>query len=185
MSTLFHVRDSLQFAKALSLWRAKQNRIIVQKVWMFNRQQTWSFSKVQVNEHSTKTSSRIKWFWMPTGIGFALIAFIQLRHVRERENRKDADPDNDVIEKAIPLRLVTLFKVVPTRVLSRLWGKVNDIDLPVSLRGPAIRFWTWAFDCCLEEAEEEDMSKYPNLGAFFTRKLKADARVIDQENELV
>lgn len=138
------------------------------------------------NGHNTKnSSSRIKWFWMPAGVGFALISLLQLRHIREREKRKNAHLDNEAIEKCIPSWQVTLFKVVPTRVLSRIWGKVNEIELPAFVRGNVIRLWSWAFDCCLEEADEEDVYKYPNLGAFFTRKLKPGVRVIDQENDLV
>ena len=136
-------------------------------------------------QNTSKPSSRIKWFWMPAGVGFALISFIQLRHIVERERRRHTPQEKDPSEKGMPLWQVNLFKVVPTRTLSRFWGAVHDIELPVSLRGPVVRFWTWSFGCCLEEAEEDDPSKYRNLGAFFTRKLKQGVRTIDETCELV
>ena len=136
-------------------------------------------------QNTVQSSSRIKWFWMPAGVGFALISFIQLRHIRERERRRYSSVETDASEKAIPPWQVNLFKVVPTRAFSRFWGAVHEVELPVSLRGPMVRLWTWAFCCCLDEAEESDPCKYQNLSAFFTRKLKKDVRDIDKSSELV
>ena len=136
-------------------------------------------------QNTVQSSSRIKWFWMPAGVGFALISFIQLRHIRERERRSYAPVETEASEKAISPWQVNLFKVVPTRTLSRFWGAVHEVELPVSLRGPMVCLWTWAFGCCLDEAEESDPCKYQNLSAFFTRKLKKDVRDIDKSSELV
>ena len=125
---------------------------------------------------------------MPAGAGFALISFIQLRHVVDRERRRYAPQDcqeEELSKKSIPQWAVNLFQVVPTRALSRFWGAVHDIELPVSLRSSVVRLWTWAFGCCLDDAEESDPSKYQNLGAFFTRKLKQGVRRIDESSELV
>ena len=136
-------------------------------------------------QSTSKPSSRIKWFWMPAGVGFALISFIQLRHIQERERRKYTPLEKEHLEKGMPPWQVNLFKVVPTRTLSRLWGAVHEIELPASLRGPVVRLWTWAFGCCLDEAEEDDPCKYPNLSAFFTRKLKQGVRDIEKISDLV
>ena len=136
-------------------------------------------------QHNAKPLSRIKWFWMPAGVGFALISVIQLRHVFDRERRRHAPQEEEFSKKHIPHWVVNLFQVVPTRALSRFWGAVHDVELPVSLRGSVVRLWTWAFGCCLEEAEESDPSKYQNLGAFFTRKLKEGLRTIDESSDLV
>ena len=136
-------------------------------------------------QDAPKLSSRIKWFWMPAGFGFALISFIQLRHVMDRERRRYAPLEEEYSEKGISPLVVNLFQILPTRALSRFWGAVHDIELPLSLRGPVVRFWTWAFGCCLDEAEESDPSKYRNLGAFFTRKLRQGVRTVDEGCELV
>ena len=136
-------------------------------------------------QNAAKQQSRIRWFWMPAGVGFGLISFIQLRHIRDRERWKYAPPGQEPLERGIPQWQVNLFKVVPTRALSRVWGAVHNIQLPVSLRGPVVRSWTWMFDCCLDEAEQEDVSTYQNLGEFFTRKLKEGVRAIDESCELV
>lgn len=171
--------------QAFSSQSTQPRQRFLQKVDLLKRQRTVLFS----TKHGPITrsySSRIKWFWMPAGVGFALISFLQLRHILEREKRKhDRSHGKVPPDKAIRPWQVTLFKLVPTRVLSRYWGKINEVELPVFLRAPAIHLWTWAFECCLEEAEEGDVSKYPNLGAFFTRKLKPGTRAIDEESELV
>ena len=93
--------------------------------------------------------------------------------------------ESEASEKAILPWQVNLFKVIPTRALSRFWGSVHEVELPVLLRGPMVRLWMWAFGCCLDEAEEPDPCKYENLGAFFTRKLKKDVRDVDKSCELV
>ena len=93
--------------------------------------------------------------------------------------------ESEASEKAISPWQVNLFKVIPTRALSRFWGLVHEVELPVLLRGPMVCLWTWAFGCCLDEAEEPDPCKYQNLSAFFTRKLKKDVRDIDKSCELV
>ncbi|GAB1607222.1 hypothetical protein Ahia01_001005600 [Argonauta hians] len=68
---------------------------------------------------------------------------------------------------------------MPLRSLSRLWGKVNQLDLPVFMRIPVFRIYIWAFGCNIEEAEEEDLKTYRNLGEFFRRTLKPQVRPID------
>ncbi|CAI9724065.1 phosphatidylserine decarboxylase proenzyme, mitochondrial-like isoform X2 [Octopus vulgaris] len=74
---------------------------------------------------------------------------------------------------------VTLYRKMPLRSLSRLWGKVNQLDLPVFMRIPVFRIYIWAFGCNIEEAEEEDLKTYRNLGEFFRRTLKPQVRPID------
>lgn len=131
--------------------------------------------------HNPNTpKSHIKWFWMPAGVGFALISCIQLRHVWKRERQQGEPHKNNIL----PWQ-VNLFKVIPTRALSRFWGLIHNIELPVLLRAPVVLLWTWAFGCCLDEAEESDPRNYHNLGEFFTRKLKQGARDVDQSCELV
>ncbi|CAI9724067.1 phosphatidylserine decarboxylase proenzyme, mitochondrial-like isoform X1 [Octopus vulgaris] len=76
-------------------------------------------------------------------------------------------------------KTVTLYRKMPLRSLSRLWGKVNQLDLPVFMRIPVFRIYIWAFGCNIEEAEEEDLKTYRNLGEFFRRTLKPQVRPID------
>jgi phosphatidylserine decarboxylase len=57
--------------------------------------------------------------------------------------------------------------------------------LPVWLRKPVYVTYSWLFGCQLHEMDIEDLNHYKNLSQFFRRKLKSDARVIDQDATLV
>eukprot|EP00048_Salpingoeca_helianthica_P016999 m.235227 g.235227 ORF g.235227 m.235227 type:complete len:345 (-) comp19953_c0_seq1:173-1207(-) len=64
----------------------------------------------------------------------------------------------------------------PTRALSRLWGAVNEIDLPVALRKPLLGAYASIFGCNLEEAADGDLEHYSNLQKFFGRDLRDGVR---------
>lgn len=64
--------------------------------------------------------------------------------------------------------------VIPSRVLSRVWGEVHRIDLPVAVREPMYKAWAAVFGSNLDEMEDgKALAEYPNLNAFFTRRIKA------------
>lgn len=67
-----------------------------------------------------------------------------------------------------------MWKTLPLRFLSHLWGSVHRIDLPVFLRRPLYLAWTRAFDCQLHEIAdggESTLDSFPNLNAFFIRRI--------------
>jgi phosphatidylserine decarboxylase len=69
---------------------------------------------------------------------------------------------------------------LPLRALSRLWGRINnEYNLPVWLREPFYKSYSWLFKCNLEEIENTDLKSYPNLGSFFYRSLKPGVRPIE------
>lgn len=63
--------------------------------------------------------------------------------------------------------------------MSRLWGYVNSLELPVWIRPYGFRLYAFAFGCNLDEVEHADLREYPSLGAFFYRRLKPGARPVD------
>lgn len=69
--------------------------------------------------------------------------------------------------------------------MSRLWGDLNSLTVPVWLREPLYKLYAWAFSCKLGEMLEQDLKKYENLGDFFYRQLKPGVRPIDQKSLLV
>eukprot|EP00047_Mylnosiga_fluctuans_P015498 m.47075 g.47075 ORF g.47075 m.47075 type:complete len:368 (+) comp5951_c0_seq1:319-1422(+) len=79
---------------------------------------------------------------------------------------------------AFPERTVSLITSLPTRYLSRLWGTVNQLELPVWLRKPILGTYASIFGCNLEEAADSNLEHYSNLQEFFVRKLKDGARPI-------
>ena len=78
-----------------------------------------------------------------------------------------------------------LYRALPLRILSRAWGRVNSIELPMWMREPVYKLYIWAFDCNLEEAAIRDLQHYKNLGEFFRRRLRPGVRKIDPNHSLV
>ncbi|OXB73305.1 UNVERIFIED_CONTAM: hypothetical protein H355_008281 [Colinus virginianus] len=77
-----------------------------------------------------------------------------------------------------PVSRVALYKSVPTRLLSRAWGRLNQVELPTWLRKPVYSLYIWTFGVNMKEAAVEDLHHYRNLSEFFRRKLKPQARPV-------
>jgi len=63
--------------------------------------------------------------------------------------------------------------------MSRLWGYLNSLELPVWFRPIGLSVYATAFGCNLDEIEPPDLRAYASLGDFFYRKLKDGARPVD------
>lgn len=68
------------------------------------------------------------------------------------------------------------YSTLPLKAISRLWGQINSINLPVWLRSPSYRLYSTIFGVNLDEMDEPDLSTYPNLGEFFYRQLRPGVR---------
>lgn len=75
------------------------------------------------------------------------------------------------------LRLV---RYLPRNLLSRLFGKIARLESPAFVKQRLIQFWITQFRVDITEAELPPEA-YPSLLAFFTRKLKDGARLIDAD----
>ena len=117
-----------------------------------------------------------KWKPIPISVGISLIAYLHYRHLSQRPKI----PLNTDIQIQGPwyIQMYTLF---PLRWLSQTWGELNSIRLPVWMRKPVYLGYSYLFGCNLDEMEEPDLKKYENLGQFFYRSLKTDARPIAHE----
>uniref|UniRef100_A0A4W3H4X2 Phosphatidylserine decarboxylase proenzyme, mitochondrial n=1 Tax=Callorhinchus milii TaxID=7868 RepID=A0A4W3H4X2_CALMI len=73
---------------------------------------------------------------------------------------------------------VGLYKSIPTRLLSRAWGRLNQVELPTWMRKPVYNLYIWTFGVNMKEAAVEDLQHYRNLSEFFRRKLKPQARPV-------
>lgn len=73
---------------------------------------------------------------------------------------------------------VALYKSVPTRLLSRAWGRLNQVELPTWLRKPVYSLYIWTFGVNMKEAAVKDLHHYRNLSEFFRRKLKPQVRPV-------
>lgn len=71
-----------------------------------------------------------------------------------------------------------LLKVLPRTRITRAVGKLVDLELPPPVSRAVVGVYSKAYRVDLDEAEAVG-SAYPSFDAFFTRRLKADARRID------
>ncbi|XP_030073459.1 phosphatidylserine decarboxylase proenzyme, mitochondrial isoform X1 [Microcaecilia unicolor] len=84
-----------------------------------------------------------------------------------------------------PTSRVALYKSVPTRLLSRAWGRLNQVELPTWLRKPIYSLYIWTFGVNMKEAAVEDLHQYRNLSEFFRRKLKPQARPVCDSHSMI
>lgn len=78
-----------------------------------------------------------------------------------------------------------IWLLLPWRSISRLWGWLNQITLPVFIR-PIIFIWySKIFGCNLREMENKNLKEYRNLSEFFRRSLMPNVRPINHCADLV
>ncbi|KAJ1552493.1 phosphatidylserine decarboxylase 1 [Nowakowskiella sp. JEL0078] len=80
---------------------------------------------------------------------------------------------------------IHLYATLPLRSISRLWGTLTSMTLPVPLRSPLYRIFSSLFNCNLDEINVSNLSDFPSLGDFFYRDLKPGVRPIDPLATLV
>jgi phosphatidylserine decarboxylase len=75
---------------------------------------------------------------------------------------------------------VHVLGALPLRNLSRVWGYLNSLELPVWSRPISFRIYSYIFNCNIDEIEHaDDLTKYASLGDFFYRRLKQGVRPVD------
>ncbi|RDB27290.1 Phosphatidylserine decarboxylase proenzyme 1, mitochondrial [Hypsizygus marmoreus] len=126
------------------------------------------------------TETPTKWYPLPLAVGALLLVAMQYRKKVKRAS-KEVHVDEDGMEV---IRLkgpwhVHVIGALPLRYISRLWGHVNSLELPVWFRPIGFRLYAVAFGCNLDEIEPSDLRAYRSLGDFFYRKLKPGARPVD------
>ena len=80
---------------------------------------------------------------------------------------------------------IRLYNLLPLRVTSSLWGKINSYELPIWMRSKVYSYYCRTFNCDMSEALESDYRNYKNLNEFFGRRLKPDSRPISKEPGVV
>jgi hypothetical protein len=140
-------------------------------------------------------ATKVEWYPIPIGLGIAYVAFAHLRNMRERGWQQPQDPNTEGqpprnIKNRDDVKIhgpwqVYVLSTLPLRSISRLWGKFNAIELPVFMRAPGYKLYSWIFGCRLDELKEPDLTKYRNLAEFFARELREGARIVDSSADLV
>ena len=130
-------------------------------------------------------NTKIEWYTIPVGLGIAFLGFTHFQKVRkaekERQERESIDgeiPPRQRIRPSGPWQ-VQIMSTLPLKALSRLWGRFNEIELPMFMRIPGFKLYSWIFGVNLDEVGEDDLRVYPNLASFFYRELKPGVRPLD------
>lgn len=138
-------------------------------------------------------NTKVEWYPIPVGLGIGLLGLLHFyKSQRSERDRVGKDISEDELEngKRPPRRprvvpsgswQVQILSTLPLKAMSRLWGRFNEIELPYYFRVPGFKLYSWVFGVNLNEVAEPDLHTYPNLAAFFYRKLKPGVRPLDPD----
>lgn len=138
-------------------------------------------------------NTKVEWYPIPVGLGIGLLGLLHFyKSQRADRDRADREGSEDAWENgARPPRRprvvptgswqVQIMSTLPLKAMSRLWGRFNEIELPYYFRVPGFKLYSWVFGVNLHEVAEPDLHVYPNLAAFFYRKLKPGVRPLDPD----
>ncbi|OSD05725.1 phosphatidylserine decarboxylase [Trametes coccinea BRFM310] len=118
-----------------------------------------------------------KWYPLPVAAGAFLLIVLQYRRKSATQEVVLDEHGHEVVRLKGPWH-VHVIGALPLRNLSRLWGYLNSLELPVWFRPYGFRLYAWIFGCNLDEIDPPDLTQYRSLGEFFYRKLKDGARPI-------
>ncbi|GAA5824974.1 hypothetical protein JCM3770_001415 [Rhodotorula araucariae] len=128
-------------------------------------------SRLRKRWNSTPT----KWSPIPVSLGAAVLVVLTL-YKQASDKGKEPLPDGGVRVQG-PWQ-VHVLGALPLRSVSRLYGMVNSVELPVWFRVPGYRFYSWIFGVNLDECEPSDLREYRSMSEFFMRRLKPGVRPI-------
>ncbi|KAJ9706935.1 hypothetical protein PVL29_002078 [Vitis rotundifolia] len=136
-------------------------------------------SRASVNGGSS--SSQGNSFLVP-GATVATILMLGALHARRLYDDKKVE---DAREKGLEFEFhpdvkATFLQLLPLRSISRYWGLLTSVEIPVWLRPYVYRAWARAFHSNLEEAAMP-LDEYATLRDFFVRSLKEGSRPIDPD----
>ncbi|XP_040107062.1 phosphatidylserine decarboxylase proenzyme, mitochondrial isoform X2 [Oryx dammah] len=162
-------------------WRSRRSHcddVALSHFLQFSRKpplRTFSTNARKVHTAPARTLSLLRPLPILVATGGGYAGYRQYEKYRERELEKLG---LDVPPKLAGHWEVALYKSVPTRLLSRAWGRLNQVELPHWLRRPVYSLYIWTFGVNMKEAAVEDLRHYRNLSEFFRRKLKPQARPV-------
>ncbi|XP_040272396.1 phosphatidylserine decarboxylase proenzyme, mitochondrial isoform X2 [Bufo bufo] len=131
---------------------------------------------------SAAVGVRVRPLYLLLGSGGGYAGYKQYEGYKDRQLQK--------LGLEVPPRVaytweVAIYKSVPTRLLSRAWGRLNQVELPTWLRKPVYSLYIWTFGVNMKEAAVEDLHHYRNLSEFFRRKLKPQARPVCDSHSVI
>ncbi|PKI85206.1 Psd1p [Malassezia vespertilionis] len=141
------------------------------------RQSTWRRAQRAWQE------TPLKWTPIPVLLGAAVLVGIEAHRQWQRNERVAGSTIIDGSGESVRIKgpwSLYFFGALPLNTISRAWGWMNHLTLPVWFRPYGFKLYSWIFDCDLSEMKDPDLTHYESLGAFFSRELKAGMRPIAQ-----
>ena len=178
-----------QFSSSAKSWKQQQQQQHQQENYNYGNSTNRGFGS---RLRSALRKTKVEWYPIPVGLGIGLIGLLQYyksqRAERLRIEREESGeawelgrpPPRPRIRPSGPWQ-VQFMSTLPLKAISRLWGRFNEFELPFWLRAPGFKLYAWAFGVNLDEVAEPDLRTYPNLAAFFYRKLKPGCRPLDPD----
>ncbi|XP_042054619.1 phosphatidylserine decarboxylase proenzyme 1, mitochondrial-like isoform X2 [Salvia splendens] len=126
-------------------------------------------------------SSQGNSFLVP-GATVATILMLGALHVRRMYDDKQIEEAKakGIESEFHPDVKARFLRLLPLRSISRFWGSLTGVELPIWLRPYVYKAWARAFHSNLEEAQLP-LEEYASLREFFVRKLKESSRPIDSD----
>lgn len=101
-------------------------------------------------------NTKIQWRPIPVGLGIASVGALQFYRIQARERGRNRRVlEDEEAEKAEDPRFkrkrpkgpwtVQLLSTLPLRAFSRLWGRLNEIQLPYYFRVPGFKLYSLLF----------------------------------------
>ncbi|OMO52495.1 Phosphatidylserine decarboxylase-related protein [Corchorus olitorius] len=147
--------------------------------WYTKRFRT--FSQAGTSFGGGSSDSQGNAFLIP-GATVATLLMLGMLHARRLYSDKKIE---EAREKGIELEFqpdakAAFLRMLPLRSISRVWGFLTDLEVPVWLRPHVYRAWARAFHSNLEEAALP-LEEYVSLRDFFVRTLREGCRPIDPD----
>ncbi|KAJ8775054.1 hypothetical protein K2173_020058 [Erythroxylum novogranatense] len=133
------------------------------------------------SHNGSKGNSGGNTFLVP-GATAATLLMLGVLHARRLYDDKKVE---EAREKGIEVEFrpdvkATFLRMLPLRSISRLWGSLTSVELPIWLRPYVYKAWARAFHSNLDEAALP-LEEYASLREFFVRTLKEGCRPIDSD----
>ncbi|XP_022737123.1 phosphatidylserine decarboxylase proenzyme 1, mitochondrial-like isoform X2 [Durio zibethinus] len=147
--------------------------------WYAKQFQTTSQARASVSGGSSNSQGNA--FLVP-GATVATLLMLGVLHARRLYDDKKVE---EAREKGIEFEFrpdvkATFLRMLPLRSISRVWGFLTNLEVPVWLRPHVYRAWARAYHSNLEEAALP-LEEYASLRDFFVRTLREGCRPIDPD----
>ncbi|CAM0149515.1 unnamed protein product [Urochloa decumbens] len=130
--------------------------------------------------HAANSQGKGK-FLLPGATAAVLVMLGALHARRMYDDKKVVQRKEKGIEPEFsPDFKASFLRLLPLHSMSRLWGSLMEVDIPVLMRRTIYKAWARAFHFDLQEVALP-LEEYPSLQAFFIRSLKEGARPIDPD----